>query len=589
MTDSLKTLETRGSTLEPVGRGEPEVSALMIAWAPAEPHRVGEVALFEADGASLILGRGPSADRSSSERVVFHRQRPGVLEPTPPLASPGISREQLRVRREGRRLRVERIGRCPMIAAGERVDRCVLAPGDTLLLKGQILLCCTRRPRKLPAPRSAGGAGLPAFGLPDAHGIVGESPAAWRLRDEIAWLAEADEHTLLLGASGTGKELAARAVHALSARAGGPFVARNAATIPAGLMEAELFGNVKGYPNPGMPERPGLIGAAHGGTLFLDEIGELPEGLQANLLRVLDEGGEYHCLGGSAARRSSFRLLGATNRDPAELKHDLCARLVLRLELPDLDARRDDIPLLARHLLRRAAAKSPEATRRFMTSPDGGPAEPRVKASLVEHLLRGRYATNVRELDAVLWRAMSQSTGDAIELPRDPAASPPPNDGIPHAGNPTPGPPPPPPPPAPPPAAAPCGRGARPPHASRLRRPPSRRRSLARAGPRQPRRARRQRRADRAGARPVEPVRALPAHAPVRHHARVDPQPRLILDPVAPRPPLTSRSPPSASPRPSPARSWSGSRPCRRTTPRPPRPSSPTPRAAAPSPARRSA
>ncbi|XYI01557.1 sigma 54-interacting transcriptional regulator [Sorangium sp. So ce1128] len=413
MADDASTLEL-GSSIAPLaGRRGDEPPALMIAWSAAEPERVGEVALFEPDGGARILGRGEPAGGAGGARAVFHRQRPGVLDRTAPLGSPGLSREQLRVRLEGSGLRIERVGKCAMEIRGERVDRCVLEPGDTLLLRGQLLLFCTRRPRRLEPLRSASLADAPAFGAPDVHGIVGESPAVWRLRDQLSWIAKADEHTLVLGGSGSGKELCARAVHALSARARGPFIARNAATIPQGLIDAELFGNVKGYPNPGMPERPGLIGAADGGTLFLDEIGELPQGLQANLLRVLDEGGEYHCLGGSAARRSRFRLLGATNRDPAALKHDLAARLVLRLDVPGLDERRDDVPFLARHLLRRAAEKSPEATRPFLSSPSAG--EPRVKASLIEHLLRTRYTTNVRELGALLWRAMSTSTGDSIE------------------------------------------------------------------------------------------------------------------------------------------------------------------------------
>ena len=387
--------------------------ALMIAWAPAEPDRTGEVALFEPDAGARVLGRGEPADGAGGERVVLHRQRPGILERTPPLASPGISREQLRIRLENGHLRVQRIGKCAMEVRGAPVDSCVLRPGDTLLLRGQLLLLYTRRPWMIEPLRSARLADAPPFGAPDRHGIVGESPSIWRLRDRLAWTATADEHTLLLGGSGSGKELCARAVHNLSSRAKGPFVARNAATIPESLVDAELFGNVKGYPNPGMPERPGLVGAANHGTLFLDEIGELPQELQANLLRVLDEGGEYHCLGASSARRSNFRLIGATNRDPAALKHDLAARLVVRLELPGLDERRDDIPFLVRHLLARATEKSPEATRRFL--PSGGRPEPRIKASLPEHLLAHRYTTNIRELNALLWRAMSASTGDAID------------------------------------------------------------------------------------------------------------------------------------------------------------------------------
>src|SRR6185503_16398678 len=115
---------------------------------------------------------------------------------------------------------------------------------------------------------------------------------------------------------------AARALHELSPRAERRLVSRNAATLPSGLMDAELFGNAKNYPNPGMAERAGLIGEANGGTLFLDEIGELPAELQAHLLRVLDGDGEYQRLGDAQQRRSDFRLVAATNRDPSSLKHD---------------------------------------------------------------------------------------------------------------------------------------------------------------------------------------------------------------------------------------------------------------------------
>ncbi|WP_437588825.1 sigma 54-interacting transcriptional regulator [Sorangium sp. So ce1000] len=428
MAASASTLDLGSSQTAAPERSQGDTTALMIAWAASEPHRIGELAFFESEGGAQILGRGGPRDGSGVERTVFVRQRPGCVERTADLTGPGLSREQLRIRPEGSRLRIERIGKCAMEVRGERVDRCVVEPGDTLLLKGQLLLFCTRRPRKLAPLTSAKLADAPVFGAPDSHGIVGECPAVWRLRDRIAWMATADEHTLLLGGSGSGKELAARAVHALSARARGPFIARNAATIPASLIDAELFGNVKGYPNPGMPERPGLIGAANGGTLFLDEIGELPEGLQANLLRVLDEGGEYHCLGAAAAKRSHFRLIGATNRDPAALKHDVGARLVLRLEVPGLDERRDDIPFLARHLLRRAAAKSPDAVRRFLAARGDGDPEPAVGATLIDHLMRRRYATNLRELDALLWRAMSTSQGSEIEWSEGspPVAAPPP-------------------------------------------------------------------------------------------------------------------------------------------------------------------
>src|SRR4029077_9274313 len=126
---------------------------------------------------------------------------------------------------------------------------------------------------------------------------------------------------VIAGQSGSGKELVAQAIHALSGRADRRLVSRSAATLPEALIDAELFGNAKNYPNPGMVERSGLIGEAHGSTLFLDELGELPHAAQAHLLRVLD-GGEYQRLGEAQARVSDFRLVVATNRILSSLKPD---------------------------------------------------------------------------------------------------------------------------------------------------------------------------------------------------------------------------------------------------------------------------
>jgi len=127
---------------------------------------------------------------------------------------------------------------------------------------------------------------------------------------------------------------------------------------------------------------------------------------------VLDEGGEYHRLGEAMPRRAKVRLVAATNRAPEELKHDLLARLTLRISLPGLDTRREDVPLFVRHLLRNAARESPEIGRRFLAEA----GEPRVDPALVERLLRRAYPTNVRELEAVLFLAMGQSPGDRVVL-----------------------------------------------------------------------------------------------------------------------------------------------------------------------------
>ncbi len=441
--------ETTVSHDEPLGAGGAalgRVPALVIAWSQEEPWRIGEAAFPGGD--ERVLGRG--AAPAGAGAIVFVRQRPGKEAEAPPIQGRGISREQLRVRAAGDAIDVERVGRCPLLVNGRPADRARVRAGDTVLLKSQLLLLCTLRPRRLPPLRHPWGAPLHAFGEPDAAGLVGEGPAAWDLRDRIAFHARAGAHLLIHGESGTGKELVARAVHRLSGR--GPFVARNAATFPPGLVDAELFGNVRNYPHAGMPERPGLVGQADGGTLFLDEIGELPHDLSAHLLRLLDEGGEYHRLGEAAARRARIHLVAATNRDPAALKHDLLARLTLRLDLPPLAGRREDVPLLARHIVRRIADRSPEIARPFLD--DRG--EPRIHSLLAERLLRHPYAANARELDRLIWTAVATSPGDLLQITGEVEAA------LAAAG------------PAPSPAAAPDAGGPRParaeePHADAVR------------------------------------------------------------------------------------------------------------------------
>jgi two-component system, NtrC family, response regulator HydG len=389
--------------------------ALVIAWCSGGPDRVGEVALVDPDE-TWVLGRGDARPSGGERRLMFCRQRPSRDVTTGSVDAKGVSREQLRVRVRSGSLEVTRVGRCPLSVRGSVVDQALVSPGDVLTLKGQLVLYCVRRPATLPALRLFPPEAMGPFGDADAHGMIGESPAAWALRERVAFCARADAHVLLLGETGTGKELAARALHALSPRAERSLCSRNAATLPAGLVDAELFGNVKNYPNPGMAERPGLIGQADHGTLFLDEIGELPHELCSHLLRVVDEGGEYQRLGDATPRRADVRLLAATNRDPRALKHDLLARLTLRIELPSLDARREDVPVLARHLLLRAARRAPEIGQHFVEGWDGDRGEPRIDPRLMERLLAHRYAHNVRELDALLWRAMAGSTGEVVEL-----------------------------------------------------------------------------------------------------------------------------------------------------------------------------
>jgi two-component system nitrogen regulation response regulator GlnG/two-component system response regulator HydG len=393
-----------------------EVDLLAMAWSAEEPWRVGEVAVLPV-GQAQVLGRGEG--ETSESRVRFFRRRPGTAEAAPALLGAGLSRRQLVVTVADGGLRVESIGQCQLLVNGVACDQAFLLPGATIHLRRQLVLLYVQRPVLIPKrgyfPRESWG----DFGEPDAHGILGESCATWFLRERLGFVAKAATHALLVGASGTGKELAARAIHALSSRASRPFVARNAATLPSGLIDAELFGNAKNYPNPGMAERPGLIGEADGGTLFLDEIAELPVEQQAHLLRVLDQGGEYQRLGESTTRRSAFRLIGATNRDPSVLKHDLCARLTSVIELTPLASRREDIPLLARHLLRSAAEKSPEVAARFVDRSAKGSSHARFAPGFIEYILSQELPTNTRQLETMLWKAMSEATGAEIAAPSE--------------------------------------------------------------------------------------------------------------------------------------------------------------------------
>jgi two-component system nitrogen regulation response regulator GlnG/two-component system response regulator HydG len=387
---------------------------LVIAWSADETERAGEVAPVEGP---TVLGRGAAPEKDGIQRAAFFQERPTGFEPRPALESKRISRSQLELRpRGGDAIEVRRIGRASLSVNGEPASSAVLHAGDTLTLAGTLVLLVVSRPRRMPELRHLSrDAARFEFGRPDGFGLVGESPAAWALRDQIAFAASSSQHVLVDGESGTGKELVARAIHALSRRGKGPFVSRNAATFPEGLIDAELFGTAKDYPNAGMPRRTGLIGDADGGTLFLDEIGELPAAMQSHLLRVLDHGGEYQRLGESAVQRSDLRLVAATNRDLAELKHDLAARLKARITVPGLANRLEDVPLLIRHVAERLLSEHSRLSRRFRGGSAGRGAVA-VEPALVEALCRHRYVQHLRELERLLLLAFESSPGNYLAL-----------------------------------------------------------------------------------------------------------------------------------------------------------------------------
>jgi DNA-binding NtrC family response regulator len=179
--------------------------------------------------------------------------------------------------------------------------------------------------------------------------MLGRSPAVARLREEIARVAPTPATVLITGETGTGKELVARALHAQSPRARGPFVAVNCAAFVETLLEAELFGHEKGAFTGADRARPGRFEQAHGGTIFLDEVGELALALQAKMLRVL-ETREFHRVGATKATRVDVRIVAATNRDlrGGGFREDLYYRLsVVTLDCPPLRERQGDVRLLA--------------------------------------------------------------------------------------------------------------------------------------------------------------------------------------------------------------------------------------------------
>src|SRR5208283_4080603 len=158
-------------------RGEPDINALVIAWYPHEPERVGELAVIPAGGAVQVIGRGDENEGQTR----FFRPRPGRLEPTEPLASPALSRRQLEVHVEADGMHVRRVGQCPMRVNGVTDDEAVLQPGHTLRFRQELVLLCARRPARIASLRHFESAMAGHFGKPDALGILGESPAVWAL------------------------------------------------------------------------------------------------------------------------------------------------------------------------------------------------------------------------------------------------------------------------------------------------------------------------------------------------------------------------------------------------------------------------
>lgn len=246
--------------------------------------------------------------------------------------------------------------------------------------------------------------------------IVGVSPAIAEVRELVGLVGKSNATVLIAGKTGTGKEVAARAIHLASARASRPFVAINCAALPASLLEAELFGHTKGAFTGANASRVGLFERANGGTILLDEIGEMPLELQAKLLRVLQQK-EVLPLGSSDPVSIDVRILAATNADlralcaAGQFRQDLFYRLnVVPLQMPDLCDRPEDVAPLLRHFAARFAAA------------DGVPAK-EISAAAYEALASYSWPGNARELEHSLERAIVVSGDRQLLQPSDFALS----------------------------------------------------------------------------------------------------------------------------------------------------------------------
>ncbi len=207
--------------------------------------------------------------------------------------------------------------------------------------------------------------------------ILGEAPAMQEVFRAIGRLSRSHLNVLINGESGTGKELVARALHRHSPRADKPFIAINIAAIPRELLESELFGHERGAFTGALSQRKGRFEQAHGGTLFLDEIGDMPAELQTRLLRVLSDG-KFYRVGGHEQIETDVRIVAATNQDlesrvkDGRFREDLFHRLnVIRVHIPPLRARREDIPLLARHFLEVTAQELGTETKHLLPETEG--------------------------------------------------------------------------------------------------------------------------------------------------------------------------------------------------------------------------
>jgi two-component system nitrogen regulation response regulator GlnG len=373
---------TLSTPLSPPAEQPEPLLGLTILWHP-DAERVGQQCVGPAAAGTLELHRYAPLFRAAGQ--------PGAA-----LGHRCVARAPLLIHHQpGQRLRLTLPASTMAVSIdGVRVDGAVaelshqqVARGVVLALGAHILLCLHWMD------------GLPGHdALP---GVLGVGSAAAALRRQIRQVAQTDLPVLLLGETGTGKDVAARAIHDGGARREQPFIAVNMATLAESLAAADLFGAVKGAYTGALQTRAGLFAEAAGGTLFLDEIGDTPASVQPMLLRVL-ENGEYRSLGAQRDQRSSARLMAATDQDLGARSFNQA--LLRRMEayvirLPALRERREDIGVLLQHFLRHWEAQS------------GHPV--RLPAALVGELCIEDWPGNIRQLGHVVRRAaMALAAGE---------------------------------------------------------------------------------------------------------------------------------------------------------------------------------
>ena len=240
-------------------------------------------------------------------------------------------------------------------------------------------------------------------------GIIGESQPILTLKKSINKLARSQAPVYISGASGTGKELVARSIHSLGARANKPFVPVNCGAIPKELVESEFFGHKKGSFTGAAQDKEGLFQAAEGGTLFLDEVADLPLDMQVKLLRAIQEKA-VRPVGGHTEIKTNVRVLSATHKDLQELvergefRQDLFYRLnVIQIPVPNLKNRVEDIPLLAKHFLQKLDAEMPDT-------------QTNISKDAIKALQQYEFPGNVRELENILERAFTLCENDEIKI-----------------------------------------------------------------------------------------------------------------------------------------------------------------------------